>query len=340
MSDGKEYLDGAGDIAGLIKQFTGARQLDQLCEIFLQSLYDNGYISGGCVVTPENAAAFQDQQYTELRIVHSINTRSICGIHFFEKDLSDLLRDETRTELTQRLQAQCQLQLFLLPIGRNQEVRAFVILFIEQKHDQYLPVISVISEIFADLYLQISHSRIDALTRLLNRGSFDEAIVRIVEIEQGRRQQDQGMRYLVLIDLDHFKKINDQFGHVYGDEVLILFADLMRSTFRNNDCQFRFGGEEFVVILNNLDDQNVLKLLERFRKRVENYPFPGVGKVTASMGCAAIHPGLAAPILLDFADQALYYSKAHGRNQINLYSDLVARGKIAAPVQEGDVDLF
>ncbi len=147
-----------------------------------------------------------------------------------------------------------------------------------------------------------------------------------------------------MVDIDFFKKINDNFGHLFGDEVLLRVAELMRQSFRSNDKLFRFGGEEFVVMLRSVGEDDVRGIFDRFRLAVERHDFPQVGRVACSVGFARIDPRLSPADLLGRADEALYYSKRNGRNQVNGFDELVMSGKlrITAPASQAliqsDVD--
>lgn len=194
-------------------------------------------------------------------------------------------------------------------------------------------------------YLQlINDSEHDTLTGLLNRKTFDERIMAIMSAHRAsqRRASDKAMQCcLAILDIDHFKKVNDQFGHLYGDEVLLLFAQIMSRTFRDDDRLFRYGGEEFVVVLKDVDLTTGLAVLERFRKTVASYHFPQVGNVTASAGAVEISGQDLPTTLIGQADQALYYAKENGRNQVCAYEKLLQEGKLTsvAPSQS-DIELF
>jgi len=142
-----------------------------------------------------------------------------------------------------------------------------------------------------------------------------------------------------VLDIDHFKRINDAFGHLYGDEILVRFARLMRETFRATDLLYRFGGEEFVVIY-GVDREDAGEApLERFRVAIERHPFPG-GRVTVSAGHARIADSTPISTLIDRADVALYYAKTHGRNQVCGWERLVKEGKLDSVAPRKDVTLF
>ena len=158
-----------------------------------------------------------------------------------------------------------------------------------------------------------------------------------------RRRLEQRTKdfHLAVLDIDSFKRINDQFGHPYGDEVLVLLARLMGECFRDNDVTFRFGGEEFLVILPNTDLQDAEIVLERFRAKVEAFHFSQVGCVTVSIGFTKLLAGDSGPAAFGRADQALYVAKQSGRNQVQCYELLVAKGALASAVgHEQDVEMF
>ena len=212
-------------------------------------------------------------------------------------------------------------------------------------------------KIYSNYLRLLEESEHDTLTGLLNRRTFERHLEQILtewhreqdqpegsSADQPSRRQGQTRKtnWLAEIDIDHFKRINDQYGHLYGDEVLLLLSNIMRESFRGYDRLFRFGGEEFVVILRATDQAGVDKALERFRCGIESYPFPQVGQVTVSIGYVEIANQAIPTEVLGHADNALYYAKEHGRNQTCQFEHLIAEGKIKA-VQygsESEVELF
>lgn len=194
--------------------------------------------------------------------------------------------------------------------------------------------------VFRHLLQTIDHFERDALTGLLNRQSFDYRFEEILERNRRNPQRTRvgSVPWLAIADIDHFKRINDTYGHLYGDEILLLFARLMRQSFRSDDLLFRYGGEEFVLILNNTTAQGALIALERFREAVGNYAFPTVGRVTVSIGWVCVQGHSLPSDLMHRADKALYFSKDNGRNQVTSYEAAFAETE-SAP-QESTVDLF
>lgn len=194
-------------------------------------------------------------------------------------------------------------------------------------------VLSLLLEFYQQFLTLLDDTERDNLTGLFNRKTLIPQVSKILQTLQNRyrRKSDkvEGSYCLAMFDIDHFKRVNDTFGHIYGDEVLLLIANLMRGSFRDNDQLFRYGGEEFVVILNNIDVGQAKIVLERFRAKVGNHKFPHVGQVTISVGVAVIHEKELPGESIHRADRALYYAKAHGRNQVHIYEELVAQGLLA-----------
>ena len=195
----------------------------------------------------------------------------------------------------------------------------------------------------------LDYSERDTLTGLRNRKTFDENIGKILgniarptdDDKRRRRPEDSHQHWLAVVDVDHFKRVNDQFGHLYGDEVLLLLARIMRQSFRQQDKLFRFGGEEFVVVLRAATEAEVHRALERFRRAVEDYNFPQIGRVTASIGYTMIKPEDTIPEIVGRADDALYVAKENGRNQLASHEVLCAAGKITPREKpESDIELF
>lgn len=196
----------------------------------------------------------------------------------------------------------------------------------------------------------LDYSERDTLTGLRNRKTFDENIGKILGniarlgsdgSGQRRRPRDGYQHWLAVVDVDHFKRINDQFGHLYGDEVLLLLARIMRQSFRQQDKLFRFGGEEFVIVLQAASEKEVRSALERFRRAIEAYDFPQIGQVTASIGFTMIKADDTIPEIVGRADEALYVAKESGRNQLANYEQLLAEGRVSVREQPGgDIEFF
>ncbi|MGP0584127.1 GGDEF domain-containing protein [Paenibacillus timonensis] len=161
----------------------------------------------------------------------------------------------------------------------------------------------------------------DFLTSLYNSRAFEVKM----EHKIAAAQRDKIPFTLLLVDIDHFKQVNDRYGHPAGDAVLLQIADVMRETFRPGDHIARKGGEEFVILIDRCDAEQIKVIAERLRSNVENHVFllPDGGelRLTISAG-SATYPNEHEEELIVKADQALYQAKEAGRNQVYRAADL------------------
>lgn len=212
-----------------------------------------------------------------------------------------------------------------------------------------LMLISAMLHVYRNHVELLKDSQTDQLTGLANRKTFDECIGRVYELMQprgesthpDRRNDTANSFWIAMIDIDHFKLVNDRFGHLYGDEVLMLLAQNLKKVFREDDMIFRFGGEEFAVVIRSIDQPTAHLVFDRLRTTIEALEFPRVGHITISIGAAQLNPNTFAVTLLDYADKALYHSKHNGRNQVSFYEDLLKSGEVQQQeVETGAIDLF
>lgn len=155
-------------------------------------------------------------------------------------------------------------------------------------------------------------SATDHLTGLHNRNKLE----RIFNYEQKQALRYHSTLSLILIDIDHFKYINDQYGHNVGDNVLKEIAEELLSNFRDTDAIGRWGGEEFLVLLPKTDLQSASEIAQKVRQSIEKRLFSKVGHQTASFGVATLHDYETLDALVNRADKALYQAKKDGRNNI------------------------
>lgn len=153
---------------------------------------------------------------------------------------------------------------------------------------------------------------IDALTGLNNRRKLDEVITE--EIDRARRYS--GTFSIILLDIDHFKKVNDTHGHLVGDEVLKRLARILAKGLRKTDVPGRWGGEEFLILLPQQRRDSAVSLAEKLRAAIAAAEFYEVGTVTSSFGVAELAPEDSAEQLIERADAALYRAKERGRNRV------------------------
>lgn len=238
-----------------------------------------------------------------------------------------------------------------LPIWRGEDARSCVCLIRELPlSENDLEQVAGILEIYKNFLAVLDYSEKDSLTGLLNRKTFDQQFGELMSAidddallppdPQERRENDGAVdNWLAVIDIDHFKQVNDRYGHLYGDEVLILLANLLKQAFREQDRVYRFGGEEFVVLLRSTTLDNARKSFERLRESVGSYRFPQIDHVTISIGFVSI--GSQTPVtILGQADQALYFAKQNGRNRVCFYDELVSSGELGKTAINSDVDFF
>lgn len=243
-----------------------------------------------------------------------------------------------------------------------------------------LQTVQALMRIYGNIQSLLDYSQRDTLTGLLNRKTFDETFMRtalpggmLLEADaaavgagvgadagtgaaptgtaaagsepaepgsEARKPAPAQQAWLGVIDVDHFKRVNDTYGHLIGDEVLLLVARILRSTFRFQDQLYRFGGEEFVVMLRCHNEADAMLAFERFRQNMAAYPFPQVGHVTASVGFTQVMPEDSPGAAFDRADRAVYHAKQSGRNRVISHAELVRAGELEAATKVGDVELF
>ena len=158
----------------------------------------------------------------------------------------------------------------------------------------------------------INYAYTDNLTGIANRNKFEEVIA--YEFKQVKRYNYP--LSLALLDIDHFKAFNDNFGHLIGDEVLVVLAQSIKKYVRETDLFARWGGEEFVILLKNTDIERSMSVLEKFRLLIENIEHDKAENITASFGLTEYKDGDTLDSILQRADEALYKAKDAGRNCI------------------------
>ncbi|WP_413043735.1 diguanylate cyclase [Pseudomonas sp. YJ42] len=162
-------------------------------------------------------------------------------------------------------------------------------------------------------------SSTDRLTGLFNRGHWEE----MLRQDYARHRRYDRNAALVMFDIDHFKRINDSYGHQAGDAVIQRAAELIRQSMRDADIAGRYGGEEFVVLLPDTDSEGAVTFAERLRQSIEAHEVIHEGRsihFTVSLGIADLsQPTSGYAQLIERADSAMYMSKSAGRNQVSLY---------------------
>jgi diguanylate cyclase (GGDEF)-like protein len=215
--------------------------------------------------------------------------------------------------------------------------------------DEQTRLVSSILRVYRNFQVLLDYSERDTLTGLLNRKTFDGSFLRVsaqgaptpVQAAPCHERRSGGeSTWLGVIDIDHFKAVNDSHGHLIGDEVLLLIARLMRGSFRFQDQLYRFGGEEFVVLVRGGRAEQAAIAFERLRANIAAYVFPRVGHITVSIGFTEVRTGDSPSGAFERADKAVYHAKQNGRNQVAHHGDLIARGLLVDETRTGDMELF
>jgi len=182
-----------------------------------------------------------------------------------------------------------------------------------KSHGKELEEVNKILEARASKFEEMS--QVDTLTGLANRSSFEEKMMD--EFERIERYGSQPFS-LIFFDIDHFKKVNDTYGHLVGDHVLTSISTQCKTMLRTNDMLARWGGEEFVAILPMVDIEGAQLVAEKLRQHIEGYIFEQVGHLSCSFGVSQYQTGDTATALLHRADSAMYEAKQSGRNRVVL----------------------
>ncbi len=295
----------------------------------------------------------------ELLIINHVKSKNNDPIdenqsHKISRLLTDGIADSVNSgEVVTVKDENLDLYKIIYPIfDKRKEIFAVLVQFTEKPHFEEQRLIYGLLKIYSNYMLLLDESQKDRLTGLLNRETLNEKILDILikKSKTFKNENDLNIRristeisyWLAVIDIDYFKRVNDEFGHLFGDEVLILFSRFMQDIFREEDFLFRYGGEEFVAITCVFAKEDAIKIFDRLRTMMEEHDFPRIGNITISIGLVEINNQEGVKDVIENADNALYFAKEHGRNKIYVYEDLIAEGKLSKKkeIKTGEVDLF
>lgn len=328
------------------------KTLTELLKIRQISMYKLNQLSTTCTLSTYSINMIQDENKRHFSESQEIYTSEIT----IPEDimLAQLWINTTKKPYTHN---QHDHYLIVYPIFGTHKIES--LLSFELSHpltENEMLIITSLLNITHNFRSLLDENQKDKLTGLLNRQTFEESIYKIQSLslnsemnqpekwsKQDNRKIKEGSEklYLAIIDVDNFKSINDRFGHIMGDEVLLLLSYLMKQIFRAKDLLFRIGGEEFVAIIRTQDKEEACKVLERFRNKIEDYRFPQISTVTVSIGVTRIRNEHLVPAeIIGRADQALYHAKNHGKNQFHFYEDLLECQHIEAKKETGAIDFF
>ncbi|MDH3342730.1 MAG: GGDEF domain-containing protein [Gammaproteobacteria bacterium] len=152
----------------------------------------------------------------------------------------------------------------------------------------------------------------DPLTSIYNRRKFNELLTS--EVERSKRYKND--LAIIMCDIDHFKKINDTYGHDVGDKALKTFSEMINKNIREVDMFARWGGEEFMILMPNVNTDNAYSVAEKLRKAVASAKIESAGSITASFGVTDLNPDESIDSFIKRVDQAMYRAKDNGRNKV------------------------
>ncbi len=257
-------------------------------------------------------------------------------------DDMDLLSAYITKEDVYKIESRTRFKLVVPVVLYDKSVSHLIVLRHRYDIDEIKQALVGILQIAVDVFRNLHEKGYDPLTRILNRQAFDQVSSDLAFSQDNiLHGKDQSFKAIAILDIDKFKSINDRFGHAIGDETLVLFSQTVRSVLRQQDLFFRYGGEEFVVLVKDVQAEQALVVLERCRAAVEARRFPQVGQVTVSIGFADLDKNDHPVETLSKADKALYYVKHNGRNQVKPYEALLSKGLLEAvePVK-GSIDFW
>ena len=241
----------------------------------------------------------------------------------------------------------------LLPVLIREALAEIVVLRAPLIAGEALAMLRGFTRLYRNFIALIAEGERDPLTGLLNRRVLDTRLAEVARDharrqvalrrpgdEERRHDHEQLSHFIAVLDIDRFKQINDTFGHLFGDEVILLVAQTMREVFRDEDMLFRYGGEEFVVIISAETPKGAMAALERCRERIAARRFPQLAQVTASAGLAEMRGRELPAAVIARADQALYCAKEDGRNRVYCFDDLHRSGRLETEVQNNEAEIF
>jgi diguanylate cyclase (GGDEF)-like protein len=261
-------------------------------------------------------------------------------IDYFKSLLEIILKDDTSTTI---LHQPCPFSIWLNEKAKDYADNELILKDIKRMHQYFHSLIDIAEDYrnsrkFKDLYFTILNLEnaiiwiensflymntqlmkmemsIDPLTKALNRRSFETIMQKLLEISKITNAPIS----LAVADLDHFKKVNDTYGHLAGDEALKHFVSIVKKILRKSDYVFRLGGEEFVILLPSTGLKDAIKIVEKIRKEIESHPLHYDGKeikLTASFGLVEADIDKYINEIIKEADEKLYKAKELGRNRV------------------------
>ncbi|QYK04195.1 GGDEF domain-containing protein [Shewanella zhangzhouensis] len=226
-----------------------------------------------------------------------------------------------------------------LPVKMNDAVVKVLLVYDLDLNNANLMMLQAFARIYENFARVVLDSQTDGLTGLLNRKAYD---ARLFHLFSHIRTETRRAPYfwMLTFDIDFFKKINDTLGHLYGDEVLLRISRAMNDCFSDEDALFRFGGDEFVVLLDNKSQHEVEYICRKLMADVGKIQHEKTGPVTLSIGITSLTLEDNPMSVMMKADKALYFAKDNGRNRWAFYHDLFNHGDLLPTQIDDDIELF
>lgn len=204
-------------------------------------------------------------------------------------------------------------QKLIVQIPKGPLTQTFYMQVSKIKSDRYMVTFHNISQVVAEKETISQIAEKDALTQIYNRTKFNKILSSTL-----RNAQIYNTPFtIILLDIDHFKKVNDTYGHDTGDKVLIQVASIIKSLLRNQDTFARWGGEEFIILSESTTEADAYTLATRLRKAIESFSFEVIKTLTCSFGISHYENGDTSLSIIKKADNALYRAKKSGRNRVS-----------------------
>jgi diguanylate cyclase (GGDEF)-like protein/PAS domain S-box-containing protein len=282
--------------------------------LYIQSILD---AQDNIVYVTENSSIiYANQPFFDFFAVTSLeeflqNDSCICG-RFLQNDLTFTPSSiEGKTWIDEILALEKSKRIVTMKSSSN-EKRFFSLSVKEFVSERYIITLNDISQaLLRELFLK-NKAYHDPLTGALNRQYF-------YDYYDENRQNITSLG-IIMVDLDYFKKVNDTYGHGIGDEVLKQVSETIQNSIRNDDTLIRWGGEEFILLINTAKNSQLISIAEHIRRSVSEIVFESLPSVTTSLGATLLLEGESFKTAIERADQALYSAKANGRNRIEIFN--------------------
>lgn len=292
--------------------------IDQMCQELQNNIDSQTEASKEDVVTYLQNAAMSIQNIAEDNITsvdHAKQAYIDAYKEITDKTLSSYKstndRFEELTQIHEKTVQKYEKKLIDMPSIKEKfdEIQNYMLQEVEHAN-------KIISELSAQVQDLEKNSNLDSLTKIFNRRALDTYLETVCSKKELKHEL-----HVLLLDIDDFKQINDKHGHIAGDKILIFVANLLRKTLRDGDKVFRYGGEEFMIILNRVDMVTCNEIAKRILKLISSNQLFYNGQslnVTVSIGATLFYPGDTPSALIGRADKALYKSKHSGKNQMHM----------------------